>query len=251
MPLRRTRPWFRLAPLALGMAVLVGLAPLPVNRADNFDDNSIASFWQVKSFGNARVREVNQRLEFRTIGPSAPLSAAGLRYKRDGIDWTQDFHIEWRSRFKFAPLTSPNQRCFMGTVLVIEGQYPNTMTGLGCGYLKDISGEYFGIVEFTNGAITNVTGTVVPSTQLAGGFIRIDWNAGIDRITATHEHPPTDGYGPYVPYFGFDAAYGDTHRDLPMTIVQGVLLIGDSFSITGNKVYMDRWKATFTPRAFP
>jgi hypothetical protein len=228
--------------LAVGLTILAGFAPAPINRTDNFNNNLLANFWRVRSFGNAAVTEANKRLEFSRTGANGALSAAGVQFKPYGIDWTQPFSITWKGRLN-VPAPAGSQKCFMGTVLFVDGQYPLSMTGVGIGFLRDVTGQYFGVVEFTNGAITDFTGTVSGSTWPSN--VTIAWDPSIDKFTAIATP------GPFVPHFGFEAAYGDDYGDLPMTIVQGILIIGGNMTITGARANMDNWSADFVRRDFP
>jgi hypothetical protein len=237
----RSQPLVSLALLAAVILVLCGIGPSVIKK-DRFTDNTLASFWKVRTFGNAAVKERNKRLEFSRTGSNGALSAAGVQYKPYGIDWTQPFQIEWKGRLNLPPIIG-NQQCFMGTVLYIDGKYPLTMTGIGVGFLRNALGSTFGVVEFTNGTITNFTGTGTLTT--ATTLVTIDWNPGVDKITAI-QNP-----GPFVPFFGFDASFGDDYGDLPMTIVQGILMIGGNMTVTGSRAYMDNWEASFTRRDFP
>lgn len=235
---------FRLPMLLLisSRAALTGLAPSPVHRSDNFNDNAPASFWRAETVGNLAVGETASKLQFRSTGSTGAVSAAGVLFKPFGINWRKDCHIEWTGRLKIDAMPFP-RKCFMGTLLIVAGEYPTTMTGLGAGFYRDNSQLWFGVLRFENGAVVSIIGSL--SLLTVDSLVEIDWDKSIDRLTAklTADH---EGF-----QSGFFADFGATHGNTPMAIIQGVLTLDGHVPLNGSKARMDNWSASFFKRAFP
>jgi hypothetical protein len=228
--------------LVVTLTVLAALAPTPVHRSDNFDNNSLANFWTEGHFGNLRLREKNQRLEFRTVGPIS-LDAAGVAYTPYGINWKQDFHIEWDYRLNLTGNLTP-VRWMMGTVLLLTGAWPESVTGVVCGLLREGNFLYIGILTFEDGALIDIDGVIVTQTS---GRVEIDWDKSADRLTVSR-----GGQSTHVD--GLFAMWGAEFGNSPMAMTQGFQVSngsGITFTVTGSKAYMDNWEADFVKRLFP
>lgn len=224
------------------MFALAGLAPTPVNRSDNFNNNSLAAFWEAANFGNLAANETNSRLEFRSTGSTGMLSAAGVLFQPYGINWKQDFHIEWTGRMKIDMISFP-RTCFMGTLLIIAGEYPDTMTGLGAGFYRDSSQLYFGVARFENGAVMTFDGS--PTLLTADSLVEVDWDRSLDRLTAKLTG------GPQGVHTGFFTDFGGAYGHTPMAIIQGIVTRNGHVPLNGSKARIDNWKAEFVRRNFP
>ncbi len=227
-------------PAALVMLVLAGLAPTPLHRSDNFNNNAFAAYWWPGSYFNMTVAETNQRLEFSRLGLTGSLSGSGVVFNPFGINWKKDFHIQWSYRFNLTNVAA-GRKMFMGTALVFAGSFPATMTGVGCGLLRDGSQTYVGWMKFDNGALVDFDGQII--TQVTG-TIEVDWNKAADRLSIKRSGgPPTN-------LDGFYAEFGTQYGALPIAINLGAFTANGSINFTGSNVYMDNWAADFYKRAF-
>ena len=240
MPMRNSS-WFACLPLTIALAVLAGLAPPYVNKRDNFNNNALAGFWSNGATGNIAVAEQNQRLEFLRLGNTGALSSAGVLFNPYGINWKKDFHIEWNYRFKINNM-NPSRQLFMGTALVFAGNFPETMTGVACGLLRDGPLLHMGLIQYQNGSIINFDSQIIPQTT---GKIEIDWDKDADRLTVKRTG------GSPANLNGLYSLLGTQYGTKPMAITQGVFSLNGNVSFSSNNVYVDNWKADFFRRSFP
>lgn len=241
MNIRTRSTWRAYAPAAIGLAVLAGLVPAPVHRSDNFNNNSLASFWGQGTNGNAAVDETNARLEFHNTGATGTFSAAGLGFEPYGINWKQDFHFEFNYRFKINSAAG-TRKAFFGQVFSVAGDVPTTFTGVACGLLRDTGGLWLGVLEFSGGNIIDFSG--MPLTQVSGK-IEIDWDKSMDRFTVQRSNG-----GPSAHLDGYYAKNGGAWGTLPMETGLGIITYGGNMSFTGPNCYIDNWEGDFVKRSF-
>lgn len=238
--MRTHSSWRAAAPLLAALALLAGLAPTIQQRSDNFNNNALANFWSAGTLGPVKIHETNQRLEFSNSGPTGALSAAGVLFNKHGINWKKNFHIEWDYRLNINTIAAP-KAFFMGTALPVEGDFPDTMTGLICGLLRDVGGLWIVILVYDKGAIIDSQRTQI--TQKTGK-IEIDWNKAQDRMTVKRKG------GTPVHYDGYYALAGGLYGNSPMAINQGIVAGNGNINFKGHNVYMDNWTAEFYRRNF-
>lgn len=223
---------------SIALVVLCAFAPTPVHRSDNFNNNVLASFWDQGHDGNLRVREFHQRLEFRTVGPTS-LDAAGVAFNPYGINWKQDFHIEFDYRLSI-PGNIGASRVLLGAVLELFGDFPN-ITGVVAGVMRQGNTLFLGAFTFNNGVITDIDGIAITQT---GGRIQVDWDKSADRLTIRRG-------GQTAHLDGMFANWGGAFGNSPMAIVLGCLVQNSGVNFNGNKAYIDNWEADFVKRLFP
>lgn len=241
MLLQNALSWRIIAPLSLALAALAGLAPTPVHRSDNFNNNVLASFWGGGTIGNAAINETNSRLECRNTGPTGNYSSAGVGFEPYGINWKQDFHVEFNYRFKINS-ASGSRKVFFGAVFAIDGDVPATFTGLAAGLYRDSNGLFLGVLQYENGSIVDTD--VVPITQVSGK-IEIDWDKSMDRMTVERS-----GSGASAHLDGYYAANGGAFGNTAMEMGMGVITVGGNVTFTGANCYIDNWEADFVKRNF-
>lgn len=229
------------APLVIAMTVLAGLAPTLIHRSDNFNNNALASFWSDGTLGNAKLHETNSRLEFSNTGPTGAASSAGIGFDLYGINWKKNFHGEFDYKLQINNMAAPKE-FFLGTALAVDGDIPNTMTGVSIGLLRDVGGLWVGILTFNGGNITDFDG--VPVTQTSGR-IEFDWNKAQDDFMVRRVG------GSWATLHGYYAAHGGLYGTDPMAISMGVIALNGNITFTGAKTYIDNWEMDFYKRAFP
>ncbi len=229
-----------IAPLSFALIVLAGLVPAPVHRSDNFNNNALASFWGHGTNGNASVDETNARLEFHNTGPTGTFSSAGIGFEPYGINWKQDFHVEFTYRLKVNSVTG-SKKVFLGAAFAVAGDVPATFTGLAAGLFRDSNGLFVGVLQFTNGNIVDFD--LTPITQISGK-IEIDWDKSMDRMTVQRSG------GPSTHLDGYYAANGGTFGNTAMETGIGLITYGGNMTISGANCYLDNWEADFVKRNF-
>lgn len=239
---RTPSSWRILAPFVLVSIVCAAGAPTIIHRSDNFNNNALAAYWTEVNLGNADLNETNGRIEFNNTGPTGVVSSAGIFFEPYGINWKRDFHIEFTYRLNINNLNAPRE-FFMGTALAVEGDFPQTMTGLAAGLLRDSTGLYVGVFQYDNGEI--VASDVEAITQKTGK-IEIDWDRSLDQMTVERSNS-----GGEVELNGYFADVGGIYGNDPMRITQAIATHRGNINFVGSNIYMDNWEADFYRRNIP
>lgn len=232
--------WRAAAPLLLSIAVLGGLAPVMLHRSDNFNNNALSGSWTDGTWGNLGVTETDSRLEFHTKGATGAASAAGVLFDPHGINWKKDFHIEFTYKLNMNSIAAPKQ-LFVGAALAIEGDFPQTFTGLACGVLRDVGGLWVGALRFQNGTVVDFDGA--PITQKTGK-VEIEWDYSADKLTVERSG------GPSTEINGYYAANGGAFGTSPMAVTLGAVTYNGNLNFVGNNVFIDNFEMDYFKRPF-
>lgn len=236
--MRKHSMWRAIAPAGLAMFVLAGFVPTPVTVTDNFNNNSIGNLWTTTTFGGKGVAEVNQRLQFDANGATGQLSFAGLEVRPWGANWKQDFTLNFDYKLNLANVGG-NKQVFLGFGLALAGQWPTTITGMGCGLLRDSSGLHAGFFRYTNGNITDQDGFNVAATT---GEIEVEWDRSSDNMTVTRGAQS-------ITYHGLYSQLGAAHGMDPMIITLGCATMHGNITFPGTRVYADDFQFHGVKRA--
>jgi hypothetical protein len=217
---------------AATLALLVGLAPVPVIVRDRFTNNSInENLWDVHTLGGLSVVETNQRLQFSANGSTGALSYAGLEVERWGAKWRYDFEIELDYKLNLGNVTG-NRQVNVGIGLALMGQYPQNFTGFAAGVVRDDVGLLLGIGRFSNG---NLVSDDTVSITAATGKITLEYDRSDDRLTARVGNRE-------VHLNGIWAQFGAALGNQPMVIAIGSTTSGGNIAFPGTRVYADEFQ---------
>lgn len=169
------------------LSVAEGGVAWPFEFHDGFNDNTIdPATFLVHEFGGMRVHETGPfaYVMFNRLLPgNFALSHASMEIWPWGADLREDFRLRWVyhmaiGRFWF--IANPNLRVFHGMALAVEGEWPESMTGVACGLLQDANLLRLVLITYENGVETDIRSVPVPNRR---GAVNIHWDAANDRLT--------------------------------------------------------------------